>query len=111
MPITTSLSRSTAGRPLPSHTSSRAGTNAGWARRYVSSVRSVVDGLPYPIVFATDAPDVLPTLLGDDVKTIVVVYDENVRTRASAISRAAKAAGLRVLRPLALAGVERAKTM
>ena len=74
------------------------------------SADKIVDGLPYPIVIATDAAETLPRLVQRHRRAIIV-HDRRVVDRARAIGAALAAAGMSIATPIAIAAGERAKRL
>jgi 3-dehydroquinate synthase len=69
----------------------------------------VIDGLPYPVVIATDAASTLRGVVGQDCAAAVIVHDRRVELRARAIAAALADAGVTIRGIIPVAGGESVK--
>jgi 3-dehydroquinate synthase len=72
-------------------------------------VRIIVDGLPYPVVVATDGPEEVAALVARANSAVAVVADRAVEGRAKEVAAALKSAGCEVRAQHTLLAGERRK--
>jgi len=74
-------------------------------------VKLILDGLPYPVVAGTDAPQIVAGIVGPLGHRTIVVSDRRVEQRGKLVADAVRAAGCEVLAVASIAAGERQKRL